>query len=154
MEDLRSLVLERLDLKRNKVVRWRCADLCAEIASRWSVTANERTVCKLLRRLRMTRLQSRPYHPTKNAAAQEAFKKLRWLCNRGAVGLGCRQGDRGVVPKPALGLSCPVSMVPDVKFHPGLFFRSRPLMQACAVVGGLRTTVYHGVIRVLVTARP
>jgi transposase len=75
MEELRSLVLEGPDLERNKVVRWRCADLRTEIASRWSVSVAERTVAKLLRRLRMTRLQPRPYHPKKDAAAQETFKK-------------------------------------------------------------------------------
>ena len=75
MEKLRSLVLEGPDLERNKVVRWRCADLRAEIASLWSVSVAERTVGKLLRRLRMTRLQPRPYHPKKDAAAQEAFEK-------------------------------------------------------------------------------
>ncbi len=75
MEELRSLVLEGPDLERNKVVRWRCADLQAEIASLWSVSVAERTVGKLLRRLRMTRLQPRPHHPKKDAAAQESFKK-------------------------------------------------------------------------------
>jgi transposase len=79
MEELRSMVLEGLDLERNKVVRWRCADLRAEIASRWSVTVNERTVGKLLRRLRMTRLQPRPHHPKKDVAAQEAFKNFAGL---------------------------------------------------------------------------
>ena len=39
MEELRSMVLEGPDLERNKVVRWRCADLQAEIASRWSWSA-------------------------------------------------------------------------------------------------------------------
>ena len=75
MEELRSMVLEGPDLERNKVVRWRCADLKSEIASRWSVSVAERTVGKLLRRLRMTRLQPRPYHPKKDAAAQETFKE-------------------------------------------------------------------------------
>jgi transposase len=75
MEELRSMVLEGPDLERNKVVRWRCADLQAEIASRWSVIVAERTVGKLLRRLGMTRLQPRPHHPKKDAAAQQAFKK-------------------------------------------------------------------------------
>jgi transposase len=74
MEELRTMVLEGPDLERNKVVRWRCADLRVEIASRWSVSVAERTVGKLLRRLRMTRLQPRPCHPKKDAAAQEAFK--------------------------------------------------------------------------------
>jgi transposase len=75
MEELRSLVLEGPDLERNKVVRWRCVDLRAEIAARWSVTLTKGTVGRLLRRLRMTRRQPRPFHPKKDAAAQEAFKK-------------------------------------------------------------------------------
>jgi transposase len=75
MEELRTMVLEGPDLERNKVVRWRCADLRAEIASRWSVSVAERTVGKLLRRLGMTRLQPRPHHPKKDAAAQVTFKK-------------------------------------------------------------------------------
>ena len=69
------MVLEGPDPERNKVVRWRCVDLRAEIATRWSVTLTEGTVGKLLRRLRMTRLQPRPYHPKKDAAAQDSFKK-------------------------------------------------------------------------------
>jgi transposase len=75
MAELRSLVLEGPDLKRNGVVRWRCADLRAEITARWSVTVSEGTVGKLLHRLRMTRLQPRPCHPKKDAAAHETFKK-------------------------------------------------------------------------------
>jgi len=75
MEELRTMVLEGPDPERNKVIRWRCADLQAEIASRWSVSVTERTVGKMLRRLRMTRLQPRPFHPKKDAAAQETFKK-------------------------------------------------------------------------------
>lgn len=74
MAELQSMVLEGPDLERNKVVRWRCVDLRAEIAARWSVTLTKGTVGRLLRRLRMTRLQPRPYHPKKNAAAQVAFK--------------------------------------------------------------------------------
>jgi transposase len=80
MEELRTMVLEGPDPERTRVVRWRCADLREAIASRWSVSVAERTVGKLLRRLRMTRLQPRPCHPKKDAAAQEAFKKtsLAW----------------------------------------------------------------------------
>ena len=80
MEELRALVLAGPDPGRNKVIRWRCADLRDEIAARWSVTLHVRTVGKLLRRLGMTRLQPRPYHPKKDAAAQEEFKKnsLAW----------------------------------------------------------------------------
>ena len=80
MEELRALVLAGPDPARHKVIRWRCADLRDEIAARWSVTLHVRTVGKLLRRLGMTRLQPRPYHPKKDAAAQEEFKKnsLAW----------------------------------------------------------------------------
>ena len=75
MEELRSMVVEGPDVERNKVVRWRCVDLRVEIAARWSVTLTKGTVGRILRRLRMNRLQPRPYHPTKDAVAQEAFKK-------------------------------------------------------------------------------
>ena len=69
------MVLEGPDIERNKVVRWRCVDLQVEIAARWSISLTKATVGKLLRRLRMTRLQPRPYHPKKDAAVQETFKK-------------------------------------------------------------------------------
>jgi transposase len=75
MEELRIIVLDGPDPERNQVIRWRCADLRDEIATRWSVTMTERSVGRLLHRLEMTRLQPRPYHPKKDAAAQEAFKK-------------------------------------------------------------------------------
>lgn len=75
MEELRIMVLDGPDPERNRVIRWRCADLRDEIAARWSVTITERSVGRLLHRLAMTRLQPRPYHPKKDAAAQEAFKK-------------------------------------------------------------------------------
>jgi transposase len=75
MEELRTLVLKGPDPERHQVIRWRCADLRDEIATRWSVTLHERSVGRLLHRLDMTRLQPRPYHPKKDAAAQETFKK-------------------------------------------------------------------------------
>ena len=79
MQELKSLVLEGPDPQRHQVVRWRCLDLRDEIAARWSVNLNERTVGKLLRRLGMTRLQPRPDHPKTDVAAQEAKKNsLSW----------------------------------------------------------------------------
>lgn len=80
MEELRIMVLDGPDPERNGVIRWRCAELREEIAARWSVLLTERSVGRLLHRLGMTRLQPRPYHPNKDAAAQEAFKKtsLAW----------------------------------------------------------------------------
>jgi transposase len=75
MEELRNMVLDGPDPQRHPVVRWRCVDLREEIADRFSVTLTERSVGRLLPRLNMTRLQPRPYHPKKDAVAQEAFKK-------------------------------------------------------------------------------
>jgi hypothetical protein len=40
------------------------------------VDVPERTVAKWLRRLRLTRLQPRPFHPKQDVAAQEEFKKI------------------------------------------------------------------------------
>jgi transposase len=80
MTELKALVIEGPDPEKDGVVRWRCVDLREQIVQRYSVELHERTVGKLLRRLGLTRLQPRPYHPKKDAAAQEAFKKtsLPW----------------------------------------------------------------------------
>lgn len=75
MQELEALVLAGPDLKEDGVVRWRCVDLRAQIKARFEVEVHERTVGKLLRRLRMTRLQPRPFHPKRELAAQEAYKK-------------------------------------------------------------------------------
>jgi transposase len=75
MAELRELVIAGPDPKIHKVIRWRCLDLREEVARRFSVIVPERTIGKWLRKLKLTRLQPRPYHPKKNAAAQEAFKK-------------------------------------------------------------------------------
>jgi transposase len=56
-------------------VRWRCADLHEEVVQRFSVDVAERTIGKWLRKLGLTRLQPRPFHPKKDNDAQEAFKK-------------------------------------------------------------------------------
>ncbi len=75
MQKLEGLVLAGPDLKRDGVVRWRCVDLREQIKAKFEVEVHERTVGKLLRHLRMTRLQPRPYHPKRDVAAQEAYKK-------------------------------------------------------------------------------
>ena len=75
VQELKGLVLAGPDLKRDGVVRWRCADLRAQIKARFELELHERTVGKLLRRLGMTRLQPRPFHPKSGPAAQEACKK-------------------------------------------------------------------------------
>ena len=73
--ELRQLVIDGPDVTEHKVIRWRCVDLCAEVQRRFSVTVCERTMGKWLRKMRLTRLQPRPFHPRKDAEAQEAFKK-------------------------------------------------------------------------------
>lgn len=75
MAELRELVVAGPDPETHKVVRWRCVDLREEVARRYAVSVPERTIGKWLRKLKLTRLQPRPYHPKKDAAAQEAFKK-------------------------------------------------------------------------------
>ena len=73
--ELRALVVEGPDPAKDKVIRWRCVDLQAEIARRYSVRVHENTVSKWLRGFRLTRLQPRPCHPKTDLAAQETFKK-------------------------------------------------------------------------------
>jgi transposase len=63
------------DLAADGVVRWRCVDLQAVIQARFGVALAERTVGTLLNKLGYRRLSPRPYHPQKDAAAQETFKK-------------------------------------------------------------------------------
>ena len=76
MAELRELVIRVPDPEIDKVVRWRCIDLREKIAERFSVSVHKRTVAKWLGELELTRLQPRPFHPKKDAAAQETFKKI------------------------------------------------------------------------------
>jgi transposase len=82
--ELRELVVKGPDPATHKVVRWRCVDLQAEVARRWSVEVHESTIGKWLDELGLTRLQPRPVHPKKDAAAEAAFKKTlpAWSARR------------------------------------------------------------------------
>jgi transposase len=73
--ELRKLTLDGPDPAADKVVRWRCADLKAQVERRFSVKAHESTVGGWLRGLGLTRLQPRPVHPRKDPEAEAAFKK-------------------------------------------------------------------------------
>jgi transposase len=87
MAELRELVLAGPDPKLHKVIRWRCLDLREEVARRFAVIVPERTIGKWLRKLKLTRLQPRPHHPKKDAAAQQAFKtNFRALLNEALLG--------------------------------------------------------------------
>ena len=79
MNELRELVVAGPDPKIHKVIRWRCVDLREEVARRFSVTVDEGTIGKWLNKLQLTRLQPRPFHPKKDPAAEEAFKKTLLL---------------------------------------------------------------------------
>ena len=76
LDELRELVVAGPDAAVHEVVRWRCVDLRDEVLRRFAVTVSERTIGKWLRRLKLTRLQPRPYHPKKDVAAEELFKKV------------------------------------------------------------------------------
>jgi transposase len=80
MADLKATVLTGPDPAKHGVVRWRCVDLRAEVARRYAVDVSERTIGKWLRKMELTRLQPRPFHPKRDEAAQAAFKKTspRW----------------------------------------------------------------------------
>jgi len=73
--ELRDVVIQGPDPAVHKVVRWRCGDLRAEVARRWSVDVHESTIGAWLSELGLTRLQPRPVHPKKDAEAETTFKK-------------------------------------------------------------------------------
>jgi transposase len=75
MAELLALVVNGPDAEVDQVVRWRCVDLQEQVARRFSVSTTERTIGRWLRKLKLTRLQPRPFHPKKDLAAQETFKK-------------------------------------------------------------------------------
>ncbi len=67
-------VAEGPELARDGVVRWRCRDLQERIGREIGVGQHERTVGKLLAKLRCRRLSVRPHHPESDPAAQAAFR--------------------------------------------------------------------------------
>ena len=75
MAELRELVIRGPDPAIHKVVRWRCVDLQAEVARRFSVEVHENTIGRWLRELGLTRLQPRPVHPQKAPEGEATFKK-------------------------------------------------------------------------------
>ena len=61
------------DVEMDGVVRWRCVDIQARIAREWGVVLHERSVGKLLHRLRFARVSTRPRHPKADVVAQASF---------------------------------------------------------------------------------
>jgi putative transposase len=68
------------NLGRDGVVRWRCRDLQDRIRREFRIDFHERTIGKLLAKLRFRRMSVRPQHPQSDPVAQEAFKgaSLDW----------------------------------------------------------------------------
>ena len=62
------------DVEVDGVVRWRCVDIQARIGREWGVALHERSVGKLLHRLRFARVSTRPRHPRADAVAQASFR--------------------------------------------------------------------------------
>jgi transposase len=74
--ELRQLVTSGPDLDKDGVARWRCVDLVKQSAFRFCVReVHPSTMAKWLRRLRLTKMTARPFHPKKDEAAQVAFKE-------------------------------------------------------------------------------
>jgi putative transposase len=67
-------VEEGSDLERDGVVRWRCRDLQARIERAFGLRFHERTIGKLLAKLRFRRLSVRPQHPESDPTEQATFK--------------------------------------------------------------------------------
>ena len=61
------------DVEADGVVRWRSVDIQARIARQFGVALHERSVAKLLHRLRFARVSTRPRHPKADMAAQASF---------------------------------------------------------------------------------
>jgi transposase len=96
--ELAAVVDQGPDPERDGVVRWRRVGLKALIEARFDVELHERSVGKLRRRLGFARLSVRPKHPSSDPDAQEAFKKLRRVGERGPARACAWQADRGLVP--------------------------------------------------------
>lgn len=73
--ELYELVVKGPDPARDQVVRWRCVDLQAVVAKRFSVDVHVHTISRWLNQLGLTRLQPRPVHPKKDPEAETTFKK-------------------------------------------------------------------------------
>lgn len=74
-EALHQVVISGPDLGKDGVVRWRCVDLVKQSAVRFCIReVHPSTMAKWLRRLRLTKMTARPFHPKKDEAAQAAFK--------------------------------------------------------------------------------
>jgi transposase len=96
--ELRQLVLDGPDPEIHKVIRWRCVDLRDEVLRRFNVAVDQRTVAKWLCKMKMTRLQPRPFHPKKDAEAAARGKSPQQLFRSLSVRTGIVMAIRGRSP--------------------------------------------------------
>jgi transposase len=73
--ELARIVEAGPSLEKDGVIRWRRIDLQKVIAETFGISLHERSVGRLLRKLRFRRLSPRPRHPKTDTVAQETFKK-------------------------------------------------------------------------------
>ena len=75
LTELAAIVEAGPNPDQDKIIRWRRVDLQRVIAERFKVTLHERSVGKILRKLKFRKMTVRPQHPKSDPDAQEAFKK-------------------------------------------------------------------------------
>jgi len=68
-----ALGLDGPDLAKDKVVQWRCSDIQARIADLFGISLHERTMGKLLHRLRFFHISTRPRPPKADPVAQASL---------------------------------------------------------------------------------
>jgi transposase len=73
--EFREIAVNGPDAATDEVVRWRCVDLQAVVARRFSVTVHVHTIGKWLNQFGLRRLQPRPVHPKKDPVAEVTFKR-------------------------------------------------------------------------------
>jgi len=75
LAELAALVEAGPNPQEDKVIRWRRVDLQTVIARRFGVQLHERSVGKILRKLKFRKMTVRPQHPKSDPDAQDIFKK-------------------------------------------------------------------------------
>jgi len=73
---LDKLVETKPDPVKDGVVRWRCADLKAQIKRRFGVEISERSVGRILKARGFRRLSVRPQHPKADEASQQTSRTV------------------------------------------------------------------------------
>jgi transposase len=73
--ELVATILQGPEPGRDGCCAWTRADLCRWLETRFGKTYHPSSMTRVLRRLAMSRQKARPFHPQRDAEAQEAFKK-------------------------------------------------------------------------------